>query len=323
MGNLLTYWWITSELLVREAKCKWLQVKILCKHKNFFKIRNHSKEYFFKSNDFWGNSALWAKIADDKELSDIFLRENGFSVPKSYYLSLSEKETFNMSQTNLKFPLVVKPVNWAHGNGVTADITSEENLIQAIDLAFSFSDRIIIQQHIKGDEHRILVIGDEVVLGYKRTPASVLGNGRHTIEELIAIENKKPLRWEGYTTPLSYIVVNKHLESFIAQKWLSLSYIPGIWETVQLISVSNVWQGGTMKWITDLINNDIRYECIAIAKQMGLFIAWIDIITTDISKSLEETWWTIIEINANPGFWGSIEFTGINPAKILLEKIFW
>jgi len=323
MREPLSYRWITSQLLVEEAKRKGLQVEILCDNKNFFKIKNASKEFFFKSNDFWGNSSLWKKIADDKELCDIFLRENGFSVPKSYYLNSKDRKKFDVSQTNLEFPLVVKPVDWAHGNGVTANIVSDQRLQQAMDLAFSFADTIIIQKFIEGDEHRILVIGDEVVLWYRRTPASVYGDGKHTIKQLITIENKNPLRGKWYKSPLSYILVNKDMEKFLSLKGLSLSSIPNKWERIQLISVSNVGQGGTMEWITDIINDEIKNECITIAKKVWLFVVWLDIITMDISKPLKDTWWTIIEINAWPTFQGSIEFTWINPAKILLEKLFW
>jgi D-alanine-D-alanine ligase-like ATP-grasp enzyme len=67
-------------------------------------------------------------------------------------------------------------------------------LQQGIDHAFSFADTIIIQKFIPGDEQRILVIGDKVVYGIKRVPAHIIGDGKHTIEELITIENQNPLR---------------------------------------------------------------------------------------------------------------------------------
>jgi hypothetical protein len=98
-------------LLVEEAEKMGLQVEILQPHKNFFKLTKGEKTVYFKLNDFGGNSALGAKIADDKELADIFLRSNGFPTPQSYYLSKAEKGNFNLSTTGLTYPLVTKPVD--------------------------------------------------------------------------------------------------------------------------------------------------------------------------------------------------------------------
>lgn len=318
MENFLIYRWITSQLLIEEAQKKGLQVEILQPTKNFFKITKGEKTVYFKSNDFGGNSSLWKKIADDKELSEIFLRSNGFPTPQSYYLKKEDKSAFKLSDSSLTYPLVTKPVDWSHGNWVTANITSPEMLQQGIDHAFSFADTIIIQKFIPGDEQRILVIGDKVVYGIKRVPAHIIGDGKHTIEELITIENQNPLRWNGYEKVLSHIPINEATTTYLANYGLSLSSIPQNGMTIQLTSVSNIAQWGTPIDVTHQIGDTLKTQCVTLAQKVWLVVVGIDIITTDLSLSLQESWGAIIEFNAGPGFW----YPNINIAKILLEYIF-
>jgi glutamate--cysteine ligase len=106
--------------------------------------------------------------------------------------------------------------------------------------AFSFSDTIIIQEFIPGDEYRILVIGDQVALGMRRVPAHVVGDGIQTIEELICQENKNPLRAPGYGIDLSHIPMNENTITYLQRHGLTLSSIPQNGEKIQLTSVSNL-----------------------------------------------------------------------------------
>lgn len=322
MGKMMTYFSITSQVIIDQAKKMWLQTEILQANKNFYVVRWYWKEVYFKSNDFWWNTALWYKIADDKELTNIILEEKWFNVPKSIYINKKDLKYFDIEKTKLRFPLVTKPIDEWHWNWVTVWIDSKEYLNYWIKEALKYWENVIIQDYIEWDEQRIVVIWWKVSHWYKRIPAFVIWDWIHTIKELIKKENNNPLRWNWYENILTYIEVDERLIKYIEKNWFSLISIPKIGQFVQLRWVSNTWAGGTFEDITNLIWEELKQECIEIANITWLKVVWIDIITKDISVSLKKSKWAIIEINATPWFWWINEITWINVWKELLEYVF-
>ena len=71
--------------------------------------------------------------------------------------------------------------------------------------------------------------------------------------------------------------------------------------TVALRSAANVSTGGLPIDITDQVHPDNRKMAERAAKGIGLDIAGIDFMTTDITRSYHEVGGGIIEINARPG----------------------
>ena len=95
------------------------------------------------------------------------------------------------------------------------NITNKTLLDQAIQAAFEFADTVIIQRYITGEEYRVVVIGDAVIVAIERTPPSVIGDGTHTVQELIDIENGSEARGGGYEKSLTKIPIDAELVNFI------------------------------------------------------------------------------------------------------------
>lgn len=318
----MTYFSITPKVITSEAKKMWFEVEILSPNKNFYVIRWNWKEVFFKSNDFWWNSSLWYKLAKDKELANILLDKKWFKVPRSIYLDKKDLENFKIQDTNLRFPLVTKPIDEWHWDWVSVNIKDEEDLKQWLNYAFSFWDRAIIQEHILWDDHRVLVIWDKVIYCIKKIPAFVVWDWKKTIKELIEIENTNPLRGTWYEKPLSFIEIDERLVNYIKKSNLTLDSIPKKDEHIRLRWVSNIWAWWVWVNATDEMSEDLKTYCVNIAKTMWLVVAWIDLMTLDLSKSLEETGWAIIELWADPWFGWDFELTWINPWIQLLKYVF-
>ena len=318
----MDYFSITSKTIVEEAEKLWLETEILSSNKNFYLIRWNWKEIYFKSNDCWINTSLWYKIAYDKELTNIILEKNWYRIPKSFYLNKKDYNESILDKINLEFPLVTKPVDWGSWKWVFVNLKNKQELKDWIDKSFKYWDNIIIQNFIEWDEHRIVVIWDKVMYWIKRIPAFVVWDWEKTIKELIEIENKNPFRWDWYLSPLSFIKIDENLISFIEKSWYNLKSIPNKWEHMQLIWISNIWVWWTPENILDKMWNDLKEECIKIAKLVWLELVWIDIITNDIKKSLKDSKGAIIEINADPWFWWHKELFWINTSKELLKYVF-
>lgn len=295
-------WWsISSELIITEAQKLWYEIEIINQNKNLFYIKKDKKKILFKNIDWWFNSLLWFKLSEDKELTYNILWLNNLPISKSIYLDINEKGNFDFDNLPLNYPLVVKPVDEWHGNWVTVNILDKETLINSINFAFSFSSKIIIQNYIVWDDHRVLVVWDKIVAVAKRVPPSIIWNWLKTIKGLIDDENKNPLRWDkDHDKPLSTIKIDKELNEYLDLQWFSLETILEKDKEIFLRRNANLSTWWRSIDLTDVIHPNNIQICIEACKLCQLKVAWVDIITTDISKPLRETSWVIIEINSTP-----------------------
>lgn len=239
-------------------------------------------------------------IASDKELTKKLLDDVGIPVPKGQVVDTAENALEAVE--DIGYPVVVKPLDGNHGKGVAIGIKNNEDLVLAFERAQVYSDDVIIERYIKGRDHRILVVNNELIAVAERVPAYVVGNGTNTIKELVDITNLDPRRGEGHEKPLTKIFINAESERLIVEQGYALDSIPEKGTHVYLKYTANISTGGTAIDRTD----DIHYSIVDMAKRaarvIGLDVAGIDLITTDITKPIEETGGAICEVNAGPGF---------------------
>lgn len=323
MTLLLSYWSISSQELCEEAKNLWLTVKIISKEKNLFYISSKNQKVLFKSTDFWGNSALWYKLCLDKWLTYSILEEHWLPTAKSLYLWKKDFSDFREADiSNLRLPLVIKPLDDGHGNWVMMNILTFSELEEKLKKSFLLYENMIVQEQITGDEIRVVVVRWEVIIAINRIPAQVVWDWASSIEKLIEIENENPLRGKWYDEPLAYIEVDDEMKSFLEKTWKKLDYIPIKEENIQLRWNSNLWTWGTLRDVTHILTKKTKDICCSAAQSLGLEISGVDIIMTDFSKDIDTIGWIILEVWATPGIWWHKQLTEINTAKIILEKVF-
>src|SRR5665811_782340 len=134
-----------------------------------------------------------------KDRAKAFLDDLGLPVPRGEIVF--ELDDAQRAAARLGFPVVTKPVAGHKGQGVTTGISSERDLRMGFELAVQASesadDGVIVEQQISGTDHRLLTVGGRFVAALQRVPAYVVGDGEHTVEELIALENARPERAHG------------------------------------------------------------------------------------------------------------------------------
>ena len=310
--------------LTKEATKMGFKINVLDKSSNLFYIEGNGQKVLFKSTDFWGNSALWFKIAKDKWLTYKVLEDNNLPIAKSVYLKKWDFQNFTENFIKkLNFPLIVKPLEEWHGNGVLMNIQNLVELQKKLRQSFEEYDSMIIQEQIEWEEVRLLIVKWELTIAINRIPASVTWDGEHDIQALIKVENENnPLRGEGYETALSLIEIDNELQSYLETSGYHLSTIPKKDKVIQLRGNSNIWTGGNMENVTNLVHPSTVEICKKILDLFSLEISGIDLMTTDISRPLSETWGIILEVNGTPWIGGHREVLWVNSAKIILESIF-
>lgn len=241
-------------------------------------------------------------VASNKELTNRLMHEIGIPVPRSLVVR-SEDEAVRQAK-RLGYPVVIKPLDGNHGRGVFINLTSEEEVREFYPsaLAEARGDAIIVETFIPGRDYRILVVNNQVVAVAERVPAHVVGDGVHTVQELIDITNADPRRGVGHEKILTRITVDSQTREVLDRDNRTLETVPEPGEFVQLKLTGNMSTGGTSIDRTD----DIHPDNIEIARQaamvVGLDIAGIDFITPDIAQSARENPGAIVEVNAGPGF---------------------
>jgi len=174
-------------------------------------------------------------------------------------------------------------------------------VLDAFDNANAFNCSAVVESFKEGADYRILVIGSKMVAASLREPAQIIGDGVCSVSQLVASVNKDPRRAESHAGVLSPIPLDPISLAVLASQGLALDSIPDKGAKVLIRKNANLSTGGTAKDVTDLVHPQVATLAISAARQLGLDISGVDIITSDISKPLSETNGAVVEVNAGPG----------------------
>lgn len=250
------------------------------------------------------DSHLDSDFTTRKDDCKAFLKTLGFPVPEGDIV-VNQREALIVAR-EIGYPVVVKPVSGHKGIGVTANINSSAELEAAFSRAVDAipeeqRTRIIVEKNISGKDFRLLCVNGKFVAATERRPASVVGDGRSTIEELIAAENDEIARVDTPTSPMSQIVYDKEMELCLKEQNLSLDTVLQQDEKIYLRKIANLSAGGVSINATHIIHPDNITLAEDVAQHFQLTCMGIDVIAANIEKSWKSGDFAILEINAAPG----------------------
>jgi cyanophycin synthetase len=247
-------------------------------------------------------SGIAIDIASDKNLTNRLLDAAGLPVPKSEVVT-TEDGAVDATRV-VGFPCVLKPLDGNHGRGVQLDLRSEADVRAAFGraLAESRSRDVVVESYITGNDYRCLVIGGRVAAIAERVPASVVGDGKATVAQLVDQTNLDPRRGIGHEKVLTRIAVNEAAVALVRAQGLEMDAVPEAGRRVKLALTGNMSTGGTSIDRTMDAHPDNAEVAEMAARVVGLDVAGIDFICPDISVPVRETGGAIVEVNAAPGF---------------------
>ena len=245
-------------------------------------------------------SNIAVELASDKEETNSILRDLGLPVPKQRLVRSSSDA--KRAAERIGFPVVLKPLSGNHGRGVSINLKTPEEVEVAFEKAREHGRNVIVEGFLEGYDHRLLVVNGQLVAAAKRMPGHVVGDGKHTIEELVDIVNEDPRRGVGHEKVLTRLEFDHQAERLLKKLAYDRHTVPEKGETVYLRSTANLSTGGTAIDVTDTIHPDNREMAVRTINAIGLDIGGVDFLTRDITKSYRETGGGICEVNAGPGF---------------------
>ncbi|WP_193197208.1 cyanophycin synthetase [Nostoc sp. MG11] len=246
-------------------------------------------------------SILGVELACDKEATKRILAAAGAPVPRGTVINFLDDLQEAIEYVG-GYPIVIKPLDGNHGRGITIDIRSWEEAEAAYEAARQVSRSIIVERYYVGRDHRVLVVNGKVVAVAERVPAHVIGNGRSTIAELIEETNLDPNRGEGHDNVLTKIELDRTSYQLLERQGYTLNSVPPKGTICYLRATANLSTGGSAVDRTDEIHPENLWLAQRVVKIIGLDIAGLDIVTSDISRPLRELDGVIVEVNAAPGF---------------------
>ncbi len=245
-------------------------------------------------------SSIAVDIAGDKEETKNLL--GAAQVPVPYGKIVYGLEDLQEAIDSVGYPVVLKPVDGNHGKGATTNITNLEQAGKALEAAQQYSRAVICEKFITGFDFRLLVINHKFVCAALRTPASVTGDGVHSIRWLVDETNKDPNRGYGHEKVLTQIRIDAFSQKMLDEKGYTPDTVPAEGELVLLKPTANLSTGGTSTDVTDEVHPVNIFLAERIARIIGLDICGIDIMAPDLKTSLYENGGAVLEVNAAPGF---------------------
>ena len=245
-------------------------------------------------------SHIAVELASDKEETNKILANLGLPVPRQELVQ-SESQAVRAAR-RIGFPVVTKPYNGNHGRGISIRLATDQEVAAGFAAARDHSRSVIVETFLEGDDHRLLVINGELVAATRRTPGHVVGDGRHTVLELIELVNQDPRRGIGHEKVLTRLELDTQALNMLERVSLTPESVPAPGQVVFLRSTANLSTGGTATDVTDIIHPDNREMAERAVRAIGLDVGGVDFLSKDITESYRSIGGGICEVNAAPGF---------------------
>ncbi len=262
-------------------------------------------------------------IAGNKHATKKLLGDMGVPVPKGY--RIRDIDDLENTIDSIGYPIVIKPLDGNHGKGATVGIKSLDDAKIAFEKAQEYSRWVIVEKQLIGEDFRALVVNNRLIAVAERVPAHIVGDGKHTIQELIDKTNEDPRRGYGHENVLTQIDIDNQTLRCIRKAGYQLNAKLKKGEKLHLKTTANISTGGTAIDRTDEVHPENVFLFERIAKIIGLDVAGVDVIAPNVSEPLHSNGGGIIEVNAAPGFRMHLspsEGIGRNVAEHVIDMLF-
>lgn len=296
---------LSTQALLFDLIQKGIKTEILDENDQFLCLQHGEHiEYVKNGNMTSHDSYISPLIMENKVVTKKVLAKAGFNVPQSV-------EFTSLEQAVASYPLfegravVIKPKSTNYGLGISIfqqGVHNRDDFAKAVEIAFREDKEIMVEDYLVGTEYRFFVLGEETLAVLLRVPANVVGDGVHTVAELVATKNAHPLRGDGSRTPLKKIALGDIEQLQLKEQGLTVDSIPAKDQLVQLRANSNISTGGDSIDMTDEMHDSYKQLAVGITKAMGAAVCGVDLIIPNLKKPAEASLssWGVIEANFNP-----------------------
>lgn len=280
-----------ARLIVDEARRRGIGVEVIDAEAGIFKLRHFGNEILCRESltDLTGGVAMtWCQ---DKVLTSRRLAQVGLRVPRQRTAGDREADEAFLRECG---SVVVKPALGEQGKGISVDIRSPEDLHEAIARAAQEGGHVVLEEFCQGQDLRIVVIGFKVVAAAIRQPATIVGDGRSSVRELV---ERQSARRAAATGGESRIPMDRETERCLAEQQLGWDSVIEDGRAVKVRKTANLHTGGTIHDVTPQLHPALREAAEIAARALRIPVTGLDFLV----PSPEAPEYVVIEANERPG----------------------
>ena len=280
-----------ARILVEEAYKRGIDVQIDNASAGLFTLSHGGRRIRCKESLTDLTSAISMSLCQDKILTHEVLSQAGLNVPTQ---QLAGNADDNLAFLEQHTRVVVKPVDGEQGNGVTVDLNSIEHVQQAIESARAFDSRVLLESFHEGLDLRIVVIGFEVVAAAIRRPAQVIGDGLHSVHQLIEAQSR---RRQAATGGESRIPQDTETLRTVQAAGYEYSSILPTGQTLLVRRTANLHTGGCLEDVTQVLHPVLADAAIRAARALDIPVVGLDLMV----PAADQPGYVFIEANERAG----------------------
>lgn len=278
-------------IIINEARRRGIAVDVQDEISGFFKLIHGGRSITCRESLSQLTDSIAMSRCDDKALTRRILQEADVRVP-GQMVAGEPKE--NLEFLNNYGSIVVKPARGEQGRGITVDITNGEDMENAIEAAQAFCDTVLLEEFVRGQDLRVIVIGYHVVAAAIRRPAEITGTGRHSIKEMIEAQSRRRQKATGGE---SKIPLDRETERCVRAAGYSMDDILPKGNVLQVRKTANLHTGGTIHDVTERMHYRLVDAAVRCARALSIPVVGLDFLVPRI----DESDYVVIEANERPG----------------------
>jgi GNAT-family acetyltransferase (TIGR03103 family) len=280
-----------ARIIIDEARRRGIDVEVLDAEGGLFELRFGGRRIRCRESLSDLTTAVALSICDDKAMTRRIVSAAGICVPDE--VDGDDLEAVRGLLKKHK-SVVVKPARGEQGRGVAVDLTGIREVKSAIARASAHSGQVLVESYHPGDDLRIIVIGFKVVAAAIRRPAAVVGDGRHSVRELIERQSR---RRSAATGGESVIPLNEETKRCVRRAGYELESIPDKGQAFAVRKTANLHTGGTIHDVTEVLHPRLAQAAVDVAKAIDIPVVGVDLIVPSVSLPA----YVFIEANERPG----------------------
>lgn len=241
-----------------------------------------------------------AALASDKLATYLVLHRAGIPVPATRIVNT--EADLSAAAQELRWPLVVKPLDQSLKRGVTIGVADQITLEAAFRVARNVSaESVLVQEQVEGEEFRLTAIGGDFQAARQINPAVVEGNGRHTVRQLVEACNADPRRGDHAGALSARIQLDAEVEALLTEQQLGLEVVAAVGQPVRISRMCGRLAGGITSDAKGLLHPSYFVLLQRVRQVLQLDVLGLDLITPDPARPWWEVDARVLEVNPRPG----------------------
>lgn len=280
-----------ARILVEEAYRRGIDVQIDDASSGLFTLSHGGRKIRCKESLTDLTSSISMSLCQDKSLTHKTLSLAGLNVPTQ---QLAGNADDNLAFLEEHGRIVVKPLDGEQGNGVAVDLDTFEQVQVAVEAARSFDHRVLLESFHPGLDLRIVVIGFEMVAAAIRRPAQVIGDGHHSILQLIEAQSR---RRQAATDGESRIPQDAETLRAVQAAGYEYDSVLPAGELLAVRKTANLHTGGCLEDVTAILHPVLKDAAIRAARALDIPVVGLDMMVS----AADQPEYVFIEANERAG----------------------